>query len=40
MSIRKACPALGEILAAFSDNRVGGEDYDRAWPARAQQTLW
>ena len=36
----KSLPSPGDILAAFSDNRVGGEDYDRAWPARAQQTLW
>ncbi len=36
----KSLPSVGEILAAFSGNRVGGEDYDRAWPARAQQTLW
>ena len=36
----KSLPSAGEILAAFSGNRVGGEDYDRAWPARAQQTLW
>jgi uncharacterized protein len=36
----KSLPSVGEILAAFSGNRVGGEEYDRAWPARAQQTLW
>jgi len=36
----KSLPSPGEILAAFSGDRVGGEDYDRAWPARAQQTLW
>jgi uncharacterized protein len=33
-------PTAGEILAALSENRVGGEDYDRAWPARAKSTLW
>ena len=33
-------PSPGKILAALSDNHVGGDDYDRAWPARAQQTLW
>ncbi|MEZ5787244.1 MAG: pyridoxamine 5'-phosphate oxidase family protein [Xanthobacteraceae bacterium] len=33
-------PSAGEILAALSDNRVGGVDYDRAWPERAKQTLW
>ena len=36
----KSLPSPGEILAAFSGDRVSGEDYDRAWPARAQQTLW
>lgn len=36
----KCLPSVGEILAAFSGNRVGGEEYDRAWSARAQQTLW
>ncbi len=33
-------PTAGQILAEMSDNRVGGEEYDRAWPARAQATLW
>jgi PPOX class probable FMN-dependent enzyme len=33
-------PSAGEILAALSNNRVGGENYDKAWPTRAQQTLW
>jgi PPOX class probable FMN-dependent enzyme len=33
-------PTPGEILAGMSDNRVGGVDYDKAWPERAQQTLW
>ncbi|TRX74480.1 pyridoxamine 5'-phosphate oxidase family protein [Pseudomonas mangiferae] len=33
-------PTPGEILAELSRGRVGGEDYDRTWPERAQQTLW
>jgi PPOX class probable FMN-dependent enzyme len=33
-------PSAGEILAALSANRVGGPEYDRAWPQRARQTLW
>ena len=33
-------PTPGQILADMSTNRVGGEDYDRAWPERARQTLW
>jgi PPOX class probable FMN-dependent enzyme len=36
----KTLPTPGQILAAMSDNRVGGEDYDRAWPGRARQSLW
>lgn len=33
-------PTPGQILAEMSGDRVGGEDYDRAWPARAQATMW
>ncbi|MPY70572.1 MAG: pyridoxamine 5'-phosphate oxidase family protein [Alphaproteobacteria bacterium] len=33
-------PSAGEILAALSDGRVGGETYDAAWPERARQSLW
>lgn len=33
-------PSAGQILAACSEGRVGGEDYDRAWPERARTTLW
>lgn len=33
-------PTPGQILADMSDNRVGGDDYDRAWPERARQSLW
>ncbi len=33
-------PSAGQILAALSDNRVGGEEYDREWPARAKKSLW
>jgi PPOX class probable FMN-dependent enzyme len=33
-------PSPGSILAALSAERVGGEDYDRAWPERAKQTMW
>jgi uncharacterized protein len=36
----KTLPTPGQILAAMSDNRVGGEDYDRAWPERARRSLW
>ena len=33
-------PTAGEILARLSDNRVGGESYDKEWPSRARKTLW
>ena len=33
-------PTPGQILATLSDSRAGGEEYDRAWPERARQTLW
>src|SRR5579871_6513642 len=32
-------PTPGQILAALSDDRVGGETYDREWPERARRTL-
>jgi uncharacterized protein len=36
----KTLPTPGQILAEMSADRIGGEDYDRAWPERARQTLW
>ncbi|MEM8589920.1 MAG: pyridoxamine 5'-phosphate oxidase family protein [Pseudomonadota bacterium] len=36
----RSLPTPGQILADLSDNRVGGESYDRAWPERARRTLW
>jgi uncharacterized protein len=33
-------PSPGQILAGMSDDRVGGEEYDKAWPERARQSLW
>jgi hypothetical protein len=36
----RALPKPGQILAEMSADRVGGEDYDRAWPERARQTMW
>ena len=36
----KTLPTPGQILAGMSENRVGGEAYDKAWPERAQQSLW
>ncbi|UGV25290.1 pyridoxamine 5'-phosphate oxidase family protein [Rhodopseudomonas boonkerdii] len=36
----KTLPTPGEILAEMSGQRVGGAEYDRAWPERARQTMW
>ena len=33
-------PSPGRILAALSDDRIGGERYDHAWPERAKRSLW
>jgi len=33
-------PTPGRILAALSDERVGGDSYDREWPERARKTMW
>jgi len=36
----KSIPSPGQILAALTENRVGGAAYDEAWPERARQTMW
>ncbi len=36
----KTLPTPGEILAGMSENRVGGESYDREWPERAAKSMW
>jgi PPOX class probable FMN-dependent enzyme len=36
----KSLPSAGQILAALSHDRVGGEAYDREWPGRAAKTMW
>ncbi|WP_338721021.1 pyridoxamine 5'-phosphate oxidase family protein [Devosia sp. XK-2] len=33
-------PSPGQILASMTQNQVGGESYDQAWPERAKQTMW
>lgn len=33
-------PTPGQMLAAMTQNQVGGEAYDQAWPERAKQTMW
>jgi hypothetical protein len=35
----KNLPSAGQILAALSHDRVGGERYDREWPGGALQTM-
>jgi len=36
----KSLPTPGQILAALSEDRVGGESYDREWPERAAKSMW
>lgn len=36
----KSLPTAGQILAALSENRVGGESYDKEWPTRAKASMW
>jgi PPOX class probable FMN-dependent enzyme len=35
-----ALPSAGDMLAETSQGKVGGPDYDAAWPARAKETMW
>jgi uncharacterized protein len=37
---RKSLPSAGQILAAITENRLGGEAYDAAYPERMKATLW
>ena len=36
----KSLPTPGKILAALSEERIGGEAYDKAWPQRAKESMW
>ena len=36
----KTLPTPGKILAALTNQRIGGEQYDRDWPERAKKSLW
>ena len=36
----KTLPSAGQILAALSNNRVGGAQYDSEWKERANRTMW
>ena len=37
---RSALPSAGRILAAVSESRVGGDEYDRDLPVRVKATLY
>ncbi|MFC3123627.1 pyridoxamine 5'-phosphate oxidase family protein [Pseudoroseomonas globiformis] len=36
----KTLPTPGQILKDLSAGRVGGDEYDRAWPERAKASMW
>lgn len=36
----KSLPTPGQILAALSEARIDGADYDREWPERAKNSMW
>ncbi len=36
----KSLPSPGDILAALSNSRIGGPDYDCEWPERAKKSMW
>ena len=33
-------PTPGQILASMTEDQVGGDSYDKAWPERAKATMW
>jgi PPOX class probable FMN-dependent enzyme len=33
-------PTPGQILASMSDDKVGGDSYDKEWPERARNSMW
>jgi len=37
---RKSLPSNGTILAAITKGAMGGEEYDRAYPARLRETIY
>jgi uncharacterized protein len=36
----RSLPTPGQILASMSDDKVGGDSYDRDWPERAKNSMW
>jgi uncharacterized protein len=37
---RKSLPSNGTIIAAITEGKEGGEEYDRAYPARLRETIY
>jgi len=37
---RKSLPSNGTILAAITNGKEGGEEYDKAYPERLRQTIY
>jgi hypothetical protein len=37
---RKSLPSNGTIIAAITEGREGGPEYDRAYPERLRQTIY
>ncbi len=33
-------PSAGEMLSELSNNRIGAQDFDHAWQARARRMMW
>jgi len=33
-------PTVGQIVAALTAQKLGGDAYDKAWPERAKATMW
>jgi PPOX class probable FMN-dependent enzyme len=36
----RSLPTPGQILASMSDDKVGGDSYDKEWPERAKNSMW
>jgi PPOX class probable FMN-dependent enzyme len=36
----RSLPTPGAILDTLSQARINGQEYDKAWPERARQTMW
>lgn len=36
----KSLPTPGQMLAEISNGRIGGDEYDKAWPDRAAKSMW